>query len=309
MQASMPRRLLWVSLVVVLMLVLLRCQPIPNQYSSLQTQTLAQIRRSPGDFDSAAVLGLALGGGGVRGFVHLGVFKALEEAGIRASVVVGSSAGSIAAALYASGKSYAEIERAVFHLSEWQLIDPVISRQGLVNGRALAAWINDFVDEVPVESLSVRTGITVTDLQRGEPVLITAGNTGHAVQASSSIPGVFVPVQANGHTFSDGGALALIPVHFASALGADTVLAVDVYCGAAQPIEENLVNTLLAVFRLQSCEIARAEAALADILISPEFEPESFRSFSSRDAAIAAGYASTQNVIPKLRQLMNTASQ
>ena len=69
-----------------------------------------------------------------------------------------------------------------------------------------------------------------------------------------------------------------------------------------------MVNTLLAVFRLQSCEIARAEAARADILISPEFEPKSFRSFSSRDAAIAAGYSATQKVIPKLRQLTNTGS-
>ncbi len=298
------------ALLLIAVLAVVRCRLVPNHYDSLQAQAPEQLRQAQpregrSGNQSATTLGLALGGGGVRGFVHLGVFKALDEANIRASVVVGSSAGAIAAALYASGRDYAELETAVRALSEWQVIDPVLSREGVINGRALARWVNDFVDHAAIEALPVRTGITVTDLQRGETLLITAGNTGQAVQASSSIPGVFVPVQANGQTFSDGGALALVPVQFTRLLGADTVLAVDVWCGAEQPIEHNLINTLLAVVRLQSCDIARSEAGSADILISPDFEPGSFRNFDSKAAAIAAGYAATLEVIPRLRQLLS----
>jgi NTE family protein len=135
-------------------------------------------------------------------------------------------------------------------------------------------------------------------------MLVTGGDTGHAVQASSSIPGVFVPVQSIGRTFSDGGALALVPVHFVQAMGADIVIAVDVWCGARQPVESNMVKTLLAVARLQSCDLSRAQTQDADILIQPDFEPGSIHNFDSRAAAIEAGYAATLEVIPLLRRLL-----
>lgn len=304
----MRKSLLLLASLLLVAVIGLSCQLSPNHYDTLQLQTLQQLRKQPASAPEPAqdqpLLGIAFGGGGVRGFMHLGVIKALEQAAIKAPLVVGSSAGAIAAALYASGLSYARIEAAVLALSERQLADPVLSRQGFVNGQALAAWINSVVGGAPIEALPVRAAFTATDLQRGQAMLITAGNVGQAVQASSSIPGVFVPIQSNRHTLTDGGALALIPVAFTRALGAEVVLAVDVYCGADQPIEHNMINTLLAVFRLQSCELSAAEAAGADLLISPDFEPQSFRNFDSREAAIAAGYEAAMAVMPQLRALL-----
>jgi NTE family protein len=158
------KRLVLLCVLLLLIVGLLQCRARPNQYDSLQVETLETLRQSTEVATTAPVPGLALGGGGVRGFVHLGVFKALDEAGIRVPVVVGSSAGAIAAALYATGQDYTAIEAAVGDLSSWQVIDPVISRQGLVNGQALASWVNDVVDQTPLEALEIRTGITVTDL-------------------------------------------------------------------------------------------------------------------------------------------------
>jgi NTE family protein len=247
-------------------------------------------------------LGIAFGGGGVRGFMHLGVMRALDEAGIRADVVTGTSVGAVAAALYASGMSYAEIERLALSISEGELADMVLSRQGLLNGRALASWVREVTGHRRIGELPLPLGVTVTDLDRGISLLVVDGDLGEAVQASATVPGTVVPVFSQDATYVDGGLLSVVPVRFARALGADLVIGIDIYCGTPGRPSRHAVDTLLKTLRLQSCKLGEAEANEADILVRPRFEPDSKISFDERASAIEAGYTATLAQIPALRE-------
>jgi NTE family protein len=272
--------------------------------NGLQALSLAQLQAwahaTPSSHHKPRI-GIAFGGGGVRGFVHLGVIRALEEAGIRADVVTGSSAGAVAATLYASGKPFSEIERSVHTVSEWDLADLAFSRRGVLKGQALADWLNKTVGFDDLDAMPTPVGVAVTDLTNRQAVLVVKGNPGKAVQASSSVPAAFVPVHSNGNVYIDGGILALVPVRFVRALGADVVIAVDIYCGKQPAPVAGMFYTTLHTFRLQTCALSAAEATEADILIRPEFEPESFRNFKSRQHAIDMGYKAAQAMLPELK--------
>lgn len=255
------------------------------------------------------VLGLAFGGGGVRGFMHLGVIKALEEAGMRAQVVTGTSAGAIAAVLYGSGARYAEIEKAVLELREWDLADLTFNRNGFVKGEALAEWIGAQAGADDLAKLPTRVGITAVDIGAQKAVLIVGGDPGLAAQASASIPGVFVPVRNDGHTYIDGGVLDQVPVRFAKALGADVVVGVDIYCGRELSADEGSMRTAYNVFRLQSCTLNLPNERAADVLIQPEFTRPSGSRFEMRGAAIEAGYRAALAKLPEIRRALARAAR
>jgi NTE family protein len=279
-----------------------------NRYDSLRAVPLDQVEPAVATraADHPQRLGIAFGGGGVRGFMHLGVLRALDEAGIRAEVVTGSSVGAIAAALYASGMDYAEIERRVLAVSELDLADIVISRQGALNGRVLAKWIRDETGYSQIRDLPLPLGIAVTDLGKGQALLVVEGDLGEAVQTSASVPGVVVPVQSGGATYVDGGVLTIVPVRFARALGADMVIGIDIYCGHDAALKHHAVDTVLKTFRLQSCRLSEHESAEADFLIRPAFEPASATSFAQSDEAVMAGYRAARAVLPALKARLAT---
>ena len=110
-----------------------------------------------------------------------------------------------------------------------------------------------------------------------------------------------IPVQSNGRTYIDGGVLTIVPVRFLRAMGAEIIIAVDIYCGKHPAPRGNAVDTVLKTLRLQSCLLSDAETAEADILIRPGFEPDSPVSLAQRDEAIALGYQATKAMIPKIR--------
>ncbi|MFZ4537961.1 patatin-like phospholipase family protein [Propionivibrio sp.] len=246
-------------------------------------------------------IGIAFGGGGVRGFVHLGILRAFEEAGIRAQVVAGTSVGALAATLYASGLSAGEIESLAKSASRYELLDLVVSREGVINGQAYAAWIRAVTGNRTMRELPVPLGIAVSDLGAGKALLVIDGDPGEAVQASATVPGMVIPVQSNGRTYVDGGVLTIVPVRFTRAMGADVVIAIDIYCGKHPAPRGNALDTLLKTFRLQSCLLSDAEIAEADILIRPAFEPDNPVSFAQRDEAIMAGYVAAVAAIPALK--------
>jgi len=247
-------------------------------------------------------LGIAFGGGGVRGFVHLGVLRALDEAGIRADIVTGTSAGSIAASLYASGMSYREMESVARAVSELDLADVVIGEQGVIKGQALAEWIDKATGHRRIGELPIPLGITVTDLTNGRALLVVDGVVGGAVQASSSIPGAFVPVKSNGVILVDGGVLSMVPVRYARAMGADVVVAVDIYCGSHLATKGTAFDNVMKAFRLQGCLLNEKEVLEADFLIRPNFEPTSATSFKQREEAIMVGYREMKTILPELKR-------
>ncbi|MDO4249970.1 MAG: patatin-like phospholipase family protein [Moraxella sp.] len=177
------------------------------------------------------VVALVLGGGVAKGFAHIGVIKALEAHGIHPDMVVGSSAGAMVGALYASGKNAHEMMALADTLDERALIDFTPSNQGLLEGKKLRQYIHTHTGGLPIERLPIRFVAVATDANTGQAVAFDKGDTGLVVQASASIPKIFIAPripEPRGKKYIDGGQSALVPSHLAKTLGADVVIAVDV---------------------------------------------------------------------------------
>ncbi|WP_260810645.1 patatin-like phospholipase family protein [Vibrio splendidus] len=269
----------------------------PNVYNDLNAIPSTET----GDHD----LGIAFGGGGVRGFMHLGVIKALAEEGIAPDVVSGTSAGSIAATLYASGMSYEEMEIAIEKVGMSDIADFVFSSKGLVNGKNLSEWINSQVTYDDLSDMPMPVALTATNMTSRETVIIRSGNPGHAVQTSSTIPGAFVPVENQGDILVDGGIFSVVPVYAAKDLGAKKVIAVDIYCHNQITPEISASKITLAAFRMQSCRLSEQELNSADVVIRPDYEPSGSAAFNEKEQAIQAGYLAAKEAMPEIKAMLS----
>lgn len=238
-------------------------------------------------------LALVLGGGGLRGFAHVGVLSALEELGIYPDFIVGTSAGAVVGAAYASGLTPEQIRDVALDVRISSLIDFTLSADGLIRGNKLANWVDSITGETQVEQLPRRFAAVATDLQSGQAVLLDSGSVGSAVQASSAVPGMNVPVPYhNGHLI-DGGVTSLIPVRFARAMGADVVIAVDIYCQSPRAKGLGIATVISQVMHTQSCLLAKAEIVQADVLIAPQLNVPGMSSKEAQERVMQAGYDAT----------------
>ena len=248
-------------------------------------------------------IGLALGGGAARGFAHVGVIAVLEEAGLRPQFVVGTSAGSLVAALYASGKTSAQLQQTALNMEEVAITDwmlPIIGR-GMFRGDALARYVNELVASRLLENMVIPLGIVATDLGSGNAVLFQKGDTGTAVRASSAVPAVFVPVKINGREYVDGGLVSPVPVRFARQMGADVVIAVDISNPPEANTADGTLQILLQTFAIMGKSINQYELALADVVVRPSLTGLKSADFTSRQRAIDAGRAAMLAALPALR--------
>ncbi|WCM92309.1 patatin-like phospholipase family protein [Acidovorax sp. NCPPB 2350] len=243
---------------------------------------------------------LVLGGGGLRGFAHIGVLQALEEAGIRPDLVVGTSIGAIIGAAYASGRTPGQLWQQASTLRVRSLADVTLSGPGFVKGEALARWADGLVGGQAIERFPVRFAAVATDLDHSRPYVITQGDAGQALRASAAIPGVFLPVQANGLTLVDGGVAALVPVRAARALGADVVIAVDIYCHGPRYPSNSSVSMWLRVSQAQSCLLSGPETSSADVLIAPAIALTGVNDAEGRETARRLGYEAAAAQLPEL---------
>ncbi len=139
-------------------------------------------------------VGIALGGGAAKGFAHIGVIKILEANGITPAVVSGTSAGSVVGALYASGMDAYAMQQKAFALDESRIRDVSLFSGGVVKGQKLQDYVNELVDGRRMEQMRKPFAAVATRLEDGQRTVFVRGNTGQAVRASSSIPGVFEAV-------------------------------------------------------------------------------------------------------------------
>jgi len=248
-------------------------------------------------------IGLALGGGAARGFAHVGVIAVLEEAGLRPSVVVGTSAGSLVAALYASGKTSAQLQQTALNMEEVAITDwmlPIFGR-GMFRGEALSRYVNDLVAGRLIENMAIPLGIVATDLNSGQAVLFQRGDTGLAVRASSAVPAVFVPVKINGREYVDGGLVSPVPVRFARQMGAELVIAVDISSPPEGNPADGTLQILLQTFAIMGKSINRYELKDADVVVRPSQVGLKSADFSARQRAIDAGRAAMLAALPELK--------
>jgi len=246
-------------------------------------------------------IGLALGGGAAKGFAHIGVIKMLEASGIHPDVVAGTSAGSVVGALYASGMDAFTLQEQAFSLDEAKIRDVGFFGGGLVKGELLEDYVNTLVNKRPIQGLSLPFAAVATNLQTGDRAVFVSGNTGQAVRASSSIPGVFQPTDINGVPYVDGGVVSPVPVDAARQLGADIVIAVDISAKASRTRPEGMMGVVGQSITIMGQKLGEQELARADVVIRPKVGQIGPTDFDAKNMAILEGERAALAAIPAIK--------
>ena len=246
-------------------------------------------------------IGLALGGGAARGFAHIGVIKALEAQGIVPDIIVGTSAGALVGALYASGLNGFELQKVALEMDESQVSDWSLPDRGVIKGEALQNFVNRVVGNRLLEKLPRRFAAVATDLKSGEVTIFNTGNSGAAVRASSAVPGIFQPVQINGRDYVDGGLVSPLPINIAKKLGATFVIAVDISAKPADGKTRSTSDVMLQTFAIMGQTISRHEQIEADIVVRPITAELPATDFAGRHKAVLEGERAAALVMAQIK--------
>ncbi len=286
-------------------------------------------------------IGLALGGGSARGWAHIGAIRALEDAGIRADLVCGTSIGALVGAAYVAG----ELDR----LEAWvrglklQTVVGFLDFSlggGLIKGEKLIAFFRDHFVDRDIRELERPYGAVATDLARGREIWLREGTVSDAVRASIALPGLFTPVASDGNWLVDGGLVNPVPVSLARAMDADFVIAVDLNADllgrhlrdapATRPrrTKPTLADTVMAQLGIERDEGPAPPAMLdvlassinimqvlitrsrlagepADALIAPPLASLGLMEFHRAAVAIEAGRRAAQAALPQIRERLD----
>jgi NTE family protein len=285
-------------------------------------------------------IGLALGSGSARGWAHIGVIRALEEAGVRPDILCGCSIGALVGAAHADG-DLGDLERWVTGL-KWQdvvgLLDVSLSG-GLLKGEKLIAFFEHHFVDKDFSALPLPFACVATDLASGREVWLREGSVAAAVRASIALPGLFAPVSRDGRLLVDGGLVNPVPVSLCRALGADIVIAVDLGSdivgsslkrkGAPAAVERagngwgdkllnglglkrgddqpSLIGVLSTSIHIMQTRIARSRLAgePADVLIAPRLAQLGLMDYHRGGEAIPEGAAAVQRALPAIEYAIN----
>ena len=293
-----PHFFRWQRLALLFTLVLLTAcahiLPLGNGEGAIATPPPAKPAATPR-------IALVLGGGAARGFAHIGVIKTLEAQGIVPDIIVGTSAGSVVGALYASGHNGFELQQLGLQMDERQISDWSLPDRGVIKGEALQEFINRAVNQRPLEKMPRLLAVVATDLHSGAPIVFRSGNTGMAVRASSSVPGVFQPVVINGREYVDGGLVSPVPVSTAKSLGADFIIAVDISARPQYGKTQGMIDVLLQTFSIMGQAINRLELPMADVVIQPNTPGIRATGFQDRHQAVMEGEKAATAALPEIR--------
>lgn len=255
------------------------------------------------------VVGLALGGGAAKGFAHIGVIKMLEASGIHVDVVAGTSAGSVVGALYASGMDAFAMQQAAISLDEAAIRDVRLFSGGLVQGKKLQDYVDGLVRQRPLERLRLPFAAVATELETGQRMVFRHGDTGAAVRASCSVPGVFEPVAIGGRHYVDGGVVSPVPVDAARELGADFVIAVDISSRSDGTLPEDMVGIVERSVVIMGQHLGAQELARADVVIRPKVNDIGATDFAQKERAIMEGEKAALSAMPLIRARLAAVRQ
>jgi NTE family protein len=248
-------------------------------------------------------VGLALGGGVARGWAHLGVLSVLEKSGIPIHYVAGSSAGSLVGSFFCSGMCVTEIIRLAASFRWWHLIRPVWPARGLFSFEGLERLIIRQLGDVSFASLKVPFAAMTTDIATGKSFPITSGRLAPAVRASCSVPGVFTPVLIGEQYLADGSISETIPVNILRQMGADYVVAVDIFAPSMRP----RWGALGMGFNAMEILIQNAGGGIdkADCLISPELAGSTYLRLSKREQLFKLGERAAEQKLPEILEALS----
>lgn len=251
-----------------------------------------------------AKIAVVLGAGASKGFAHVGVLKVLEGHKVPIHLIVGTSAGSFVGSLYACGFDAFQLQRIAMDLLKDDVADLTVPDNGFIRGEKLENYVNRMVRQTTLEKLRIPFRAVATNVQSGEETVFAVGNTGKAVRASCSIPGIFQPVRIGEKTYVDGGVVSPVAVDAARKAGADVVIAVDISAGVAGTVPQGIVETILQSIDIMYAKIAAAQIRNADVVIRPRVGHIGSSDFEKRNEAILEGEKATVQAMPQIQQIL-----
>ncbi|HUL22173.1 MAG TPA: patatin-like phospholipase family protein [Thermodesulfobacteriota bacterium] len=251
-----------------------------------------------------AKIAVVLGAGSSKGFAHIGVLKILETNKVPIHMIVGTSVGSAVGSLYAYGYNAFQLQKVSFSIEKGDVVDLIIPDNGFIKGEKLEEFINKTLNQTPMEKLKIPFYAVATDVQSGQEVVFGRGNTGQAVRASCSIPGVFRPVRIGDRVYVDGGVVSPVAVDAAKRLGADVVIAVDISKDADRPKPESTIETIFQSLNIMYSKLASIQINQADVVIRPKVGYINSSDFSKRHEAILEGEKAAIEALPLIRGIL-----
>lgn len=259
-------------------------------------------------------LGLALGAGGARGVTHAGFLQALEEEGIKPDYITGCSMGSVVGGCYASGMPVSEMREVLLSLKVRDILDLnplMIFQMSFLGSKKMHELLEENLRKKNIEDFPIPFKCVATDLISGKLHVFEKGDAALAMQASSTIPSVFKPVQFEDKLFVDGSCLCRVPIKLVKSMGADVVVAVDVLKNTSQPAEDlhNIFKMLLRVYDIMDANATsmyrERDGHLCDLYLEPELEGVSVMQVKDLDKPYYEGYKLGKLNAPKIKQLLS----
>jgi NTE family protein len=226
-------------------------------------------------------------------------------------MVVGTSVGSLVGSLYASGKTAFELQEIAMKMEKDNIIDYdwKIWNGGLIKGEKLENFINLNIKNTPIEKLKIRYYAVATNAATGEEVVFDRGNTGMAVHASCSVPGVFRPLKIGSSTYLDGSVVSPVAVDVARRNGADIVIAVDISGGINTDVPSGIMDTMRKSVDIMYSRIAEYQTKNADIVIRPNMKNIGSTDMNKFNEAIFEGEKAASLKIPEILKIVARLKQ
>jgi NTE family protein len=253
-----------------------------------------------------ARIALVLGAGASRGFAHIGVLKILEANKIPIAMIVGTSAGSFVGSLYAYGYNAYQLQKIALTIEKSDIVDLAIPDNGFIKGEKLAEYVNNMVRNTPIEKMRIPFYAVATAVPSGQEVVFGKGNTGTAVRASCSIPGVFRPTRIGDRVYVDGGVVSPVAVEVARRYGADIVIAVDISADLDTRAPEGTIDTILQSINIMYSKLALIQTVKADVVIRPKVGYIGSAEFERRNEAIMEGEKAAIEAMPGIKAAIDS---
>lgn len=256
-----------------------------------------------------AKVAVVLGAGAAKGFAHIGVLKVLESQRVPIGMVVGTSVGSFVGSLYASGYDAFALQKIALVMDRGDIAELTIPDRGFLKGEKIRDFVNTKVKGSPLEKLKIPFYAVATNIKTGQETVFGSGNTGMAVQASCSVPGVYQPATFAGSSYVDGGVVNPLAVDVARRQGADVVIAVDISSSIDQTMPASTIDTILKSIDIMYNKISLSAIDKADVVIRPNVAFVGSGDFTKRNEAIMEGERAAMAAMPKINEVIGRLRQ
>jgi NTE family protein len=256
-------------------------------------------------------VGLALGGGGAKGLVHIGVIKALEKAGIPIDFVAGTSMGALVGGWYAATRNIIFLENIFLKIKKEDMIPSEavkgVESSSLFKSEVFAKLLVKLLDDKKIEQCSLPFRAVATNVENGQEVILSQGSLVDAIRASIALPVAFQPIKAEGRLLMDGGICNPVPANIVRQMGADFVIAVDV-SSRWMRIDNDLADSKNApsfienAFSVMEYEIAQQVLKQADVVMRPPVMSYDWLEFSRAKEIIAVGVEEARRNMATIRK-------